>query len=110
MASTTKIMTALVAIENAELEEIVKIAPEAIGTEGSSAYLKNGDILTMEELLYALLLQSANDAAVALAYYIGGDISGFADLMNKKAEELGSKDSAKRLKSFENESRKTKKQ
>ena len=89
MASTTKIMTALVAIENAELEEIVKIAPEAIGTEGSSAYLKNGDILTMEELLYALLLQSANDAAVALAYYIGGDISGFADLMNKKAEELG---------------------
>ena len=89
MASTTKIMTALVAIENSKLDETVEIAPEAIGTEGSSAYLKDGDVLTMEELLYALLLQSANDAAVAIAYHIGDGVSGFADMMNEKASALG---------------------
>lgn len=88
MASTTKIMTALVALENSELDEIVEVDDSAIGTEGSSAYLRRGDILTMEELLYALLLQSANDAAVAIACHIGGDAEGFADMMNEKAEEL----------------------
>ena len=67
MASTTKIMTALVALENAELSDLVEIDYSAIGTEGSSAYLRYGDVLSMEELLYALLLQSANDAAVAIA-------------------------------------------
>ena len=90
MASTTKIMTALLAIENTEqLDEAVPIADEAIGTEGSSAYLREGDVLTMEELLYALLLQSANDAAVAIAYHIGGDIEGFSRIMNERAQELG---------------------
>ena len=89
MASTTKIMTALVALENSSLGDVIKIDDSAIGVEGSSAYLKTGDRLTMEELLYALLLQSANDAAVAIACYVGGDVSGFADMMNKKAEELG---------------------
>ncbi len=88
MASTTKIMTALVALENSEMDEIVEIDDSAIGVEGSSAYLRQGDVLTMEELLYALLLQSANDAAVAIACHIGGDVDGFADMMNEKAVKL----------------------
>ena len=89
MASTTKIMTALVAIEHCDFSETVEIDDSAIGIEGSSAYLKNGDVMTMEELLYALLLQSANDAAVAIACHIGGDVEGFSALMNEKAKELG---------------------
>ena len=89
MASTTKIMTAIIALEHSELSDIVKIDDSAIGTEGSSAYLRHGDVLSMEELLYALLLQSANDAAVAIACHIGGDINSFVDLMNEKAEMLG---------------------
>ena len=88
MASTTKIMTALVAIEKGDFKDMVEIDDSAIGTEGSSAYLKNGDVLTLEELLYALMLQSANDAAVAIACHIGGDIDGFSALMNEKAAEL----------------------
>lgn len=93
MASTTKIMTALVALENAnDLEVLVPIDESAIGTEGSSAYLRSGDVLTMRELLYALLLQSANDAAVAIACFVGGDESGFVDMMNEKAAELGLSD------------------
>lgn len=92
MASTTKIMTALVALESCELDETVEIAPEAIGIEGSSAYLKQGEVLTLEELLYALLLQSANDAAVAIAYHVSGDVDGFSDLMNERAEALGLSD------------------
>lgn len=89
MASTTKIMTALIAIENSSLDETVKIADEAIGTEGSSAYLKSGDVLTMEELIYALMLQSANDAAVAIAYHIAGGNEAFSDMMNERAASLG---------------------
>lgn len=89
MASTTKIMTALVALEECDPSEIVQIDERAVGIEGSSAYLKEGEELTMEELLYALLLQSANDAAVAIACHIGGDVPGFALMMNEKAEELG---------------------
>ncbi len=89
MASTTKIMTAIVAIENSSLDEQVAVDDSAIGTEGSSAYLKSGDILTMEELLYALMLSSANDAAVAIACHVSGSIEEFAALMNEKAEELG---------------------
>jgi len=92
MASTTKIMTAIVASENSSPEELCVIAPEAIGVEGSSAYLKNGDVLSVEELLYALLLQSANDAAVALAYHISGSVEAFAELMNEKAVELSLSD------------------
>lgn len=89
MASTTKIMTALVAIENTDPSDIVEIDDSAIGIEGSSAYLKSGDALTMEELLYALLLQSANDAAVAIACHISGDTDSFSTLMNERARELG---------------------
>lgn len=89
MASTTKIMTAIIAIENADLDKLITIAPEAIGIEGSSIYLKNGERLTMRELVYALLLESANDASVAIAIEVGGSIEGFAQMMNEKALELG---------------------
>lgn len=89
MASTTKIMTALIAIEVGDIDSPVQVNKEAVGIEGSSAYLTEGEELTMRELLYALMLQSANDAATAIAYEVGGSIEGFADLMNQKAEKLG---------------------
>ena len=89
MASTTKIMTAIITIENAQLDEIVTIPPEAIGVEGSSIYLKYDEKLTVRDLLYSVLLQSANDASVALAIHTAGSIEAFANLMNEKAHELG---------------------
>ena len=89
MASTTKIMTALIALEECVGSEVVRVDDSAIGVEGSSAYLRQGDELTMEELTYALLLQSANDAAVAIACHIGGSVEAFADIMNKRAESMG---------------------
>ena len=89
MASTTKIMTAIVAIENADCNEIVKIEPYMTGIEGSSIYLKAGEELSVLELLYALMLESANDAAVALACHISGGTDEFACLMNEKASSLG---------------------
>ena len=89
MASTTKIMTAIVAIENAELDKTVAVDDRAIGIEGSSIYLKKGEELTVMSLLYALMLRSANDAAAALAYEISGSIDGFSSLMNDKVRELG---------------------
>ena len=88
MASTTKIMTALLAIEGEDLDRIVTVAPEAAGIEGSSVYLKAGQKISMEDLIYALMLQSANDAAVAIACEMSGDVETFVALMNKKAEEL----------------------
>ena len=92
MASTTKIMTALIALEECEGDEVIVIDDESVGIEGSSAYLRAGDELTMEELTYALLLQSANDAAVAIARHIGGSIEAFADIMNERAQDLGLSD------------------
>ncbi len=89
MASTTKIMTAIIAIENSEPDEIIHVDDRAIGIEGSSVYLEKGEALTAKSLVYALMLRSANDAAAALAYEISGGISEFADLMNDKAQELG---------------------
>ncbi|MEE0968311.1 MAG: D-alanyl-D-alanine carboxypeptidase family protein [Clostridia bacterium] len=89
MASTTKIMTALVALENSEIDDTVIIDRRAVGVEGSSVYLTEGELLTMENLLYALLLASANDAAAAIAIEVGGSIEGFAQLMNEKAKDLG---------------------
>ena len=89
MASTTKIMTALVAIENADISQTVSISPCAVGVEGSSIYLYEGEKLTLEDLLYAMLLESANDAAAAIAIEVGGSVEGFAELMNEKAAELG---------------------
>lgn len=91
IASTTKIMTALVVCEQCNVLDRVKIPPEAVGIEGSSMYLKEGEILTVQELLYGLMLQSGNDAAVALAIYCGGTVEGFVSLMNDKAASLGLK-------------------
>lgn len=89
MASTTKIMTAIVALENASLDKLVTVAPAAAGVEGSSVYLYAGEEITMETLLYALMLQSANDAAAAIAYDVAGGIESFAAMMNEKAAALG---------------------
>ena len=88
MASTTKIMTAIIVIENTDLNNIVEISSKAALTGGSRLKIKKGDKITVKDLLYGLMLRSGNDAAVALAEYIGGSIDGFADLMNKKAKEL----------------------
>jgi D-alanyl-D-alanine carboxypeptidase len=88
-ASTTKIMTALTVLRYASPEETVTVSAEAVGTEGSSVYLCLGERLTVEQLLYALLLSSANDAAVALAIHVSGSIEGFAEKMNGYAAELG---------------------
>lgn len=93
MASTTKIMTAILAVESdVDRDEPQEVSEKSVGIEGSSAYLKAGDRVTMRELVYALLLQSANDAAVEIACRIGGDVDGFADMMNEKARELGLND------------------
>ena len=89
MASTTKIMTALVAIERGNLADIVTVDSRAVGVEGSSAYLRDGTVLSLGDLLYALMLQSANDAAEAIAYFIAGGIDEFSLLMNQKAEAIG---------------------
>jgi len=91
IASTTKIMTALVVCEQVNVLDRVRIPPEAVGIEGSSMYLKAGEVLTVQDLLYGLMLHSGNDAAVALAIYCGGTVEGFAELMNDKAHRLGLK-------------------
>ena len=91
MASTTKIMTALVAIEREDLDREITVDSRAVGIEGSSAYLRGGERLTLSDLLYALMLQSANDAAAAIAYHFADSIEAFADLMNDKASRLGLK-------------------
>ena len=89
MASTTKIMTAIVAIENSSPDKIIRIHDDAVGIEGSSLYLKHGEEMSVRELLYGLLLRSANDAATAIAIEIGGSIEEFSVLMNEKASALG---------------------
>ena len=91
IASTTKIMTALIVCEQCNVLDRMRIPREAVGIEGSSMYLKEGEILTIQELLYGLMLSSGNDAAVALAIYCGGTVEGFAELMNDKAHLLGLK-------------------
>lgn len=89
MASTTKIMTALVALENAELDTVVEVPSAAVGIEGSSVCLQNGEKMKLGELLYAMMLESANDAAAAVAITVGGSIEDFARMMNEKAQSLG---------------------
>ena len=89
IASTTKIMTALVVCEQCNVLDRVRISREAVGIEGSSMFLREGEVLTVQELLYGLMLHSGNDSAVALAIYCGGTVEGFAELMNDKAHRLG---------------------
>lgn len=92
IASTTKIMTALIALESCSPEEIVTIPAECAGVEGSSMYLKAGEKYTMRELLYGMMLHSGNDAAAAVACHVAGSIPEFAKLMNERAKELGCED------------------
>ena len=89
MASTTKIMSAVVALENSDLDESFTVDPEAIKVEGSSMGLTEGDVVTMRDLICGMLLPSGNDAANAAAVRIAGSVEGFVGMMNEKAEELG---------------------
>ncbi|MBE6933786.1 MAG: D-alanyl-D-alanine carboxypeptidase [Ruminococcaceae bacterium] len=89
IASTTKIMTALLVCEQCNVLDRMKIPKEAVGIEGSSMYLQEGEVLSLQELLYGLMLRSGNDAAVALAIYCGGTVEGFVAMMNDKARLLG---------------------
>ena len=89
MASTTKIMTATVIIENCDLSQTVTVSKKAAGTGGSRLGLKTGDKITIRDLLYGLLLCSGNDAAIALAETAAGSVQEFSNMMNNKAKELG---------------------
>ncbi len=89
LASTTKIMTTLIALEKSNLNTVVKIPNNAVGVEGSSIYLKHNEKIRMEDLLYGLMLRSGNDAAVAIATHVSGSVDNFAELMNKKAHKIG---------------------
>lgn len=92
IASITKIMTAILAIESGELDEMVTVSANAAGTEGSSLFLKEGEKIKLKDLVYGLMLRSGNDAAVAIAEKVGGSLDGFVWLMNQKAEEIGMQD------------------
>ena len=89
MASTTKVMTALLAIERCSLTEIVTAGPNASGVPGTSIYLAEGERLTMKEMLLGLMLRSGNDAAVAIAEHVSGSVEAFCGLMNERARALG---------------------
>lgn len=89
MASTTKIMTALMALENGNLEDEIIIEKEWVGIEGSSIYLKEGEVLTLRDMLYGLMLRSGNDVSVAIAHHIGGSMDNFVAMMNEKAKSVG---------------------
>ncbi|WP_068671970.1 D-alanyl-D-alanine carboxypeptidase family protein [Oceanobacillus sp. Castelsardo] len=89
IASITKIMTAIIAIESGKMEEKATVSRDAIYTEGSSIYLEQGERMTLEDLVYGLMLRSGNDAAVAIAEHVGGSLEGFVYLMNEKAKWLG---------------------
>ncbi|PTQ55900.1 MAG: D-alanyl-D-alanine carboxypeptidase [Candidatus Carbobacillus altaicus] len=89
IASLTKVMTAIVAIEEGDLNDVVTASPRAVGVDGSSIYLQQGETMRLNDLLYGLMLRSGNDAAVAIAEHIGGSEPGFVQLMNEKAAWLG---------------------
>ena len=89
MASTTKIMTALLALERGNLSDPVTASRNAFGVPGTSIYLSEGETLSLEEMLYGLMLASGNDAAVAIAEHIGGSVSAFCQMMTERAEEIG---------------------
>lgn len=92
-ASTTKVLTALIVLNNLELDRVVVISKEAEGVEGSSIYLRKGDRITVEDLLFGLMLRSGNDAATALAIEAAGSVDKFAILMNETAYSLGARNS-----------------
>ena len=94
MASTTKIVTALTVIQNcSDLNELIQVSDTSIGVEGSSIYLKKGEIISVKDLLYGLMLRSGNDSAVALACHVGKDMKNFAKMMNETARVAGAENS-----------------
>ncbi len=94
MASTTKIMTLITVLQNCDdLDQFIQVDDASVGVEGTSIYLRKGEMIKVRELLYGLMLRSGNDAATALAYHIGGSIGGFTNLMNELAQKIGAKNS-----------------
>lgn len=93
IASTTKILTAIIAIEAADIEEKVTVSKRAVYTEGSSIYLTEKEKIPLKDLIYGLMLRSGNDSAVAIAEHVGGSVEGFVQMMNEKALWLGMNDS-----------------
>ncbi|WP_377345637.1 D-alanyl-D-alanine carboxypeptidase family protein [Pontibacillus salicampi] len=89
IASITKVMTAIIAIESGKMEELVTVSKRAVYEEGSSIYLEQGEEIKLKDLVYGLMLRSGNDAATAIAEHVGGSLEGFAFLMNQKAEWIG---------------------
>ena len=95
MASTTKIVTAITVIQNCNnLDELIQVDDSAVGVEGSSIYLRKGELISVKDLLYGLMLRSGNDSAVALACHVGGNVEGFAKLMNETAKNIGASNSS----------------
>lgn len=92
MASTTKIMTALLVAEDCDLSEVITVPDKAVGVEGSSIYLKKDERISVRDLLYGLMLRSGNDAACALAIHHSGSVEKFVERMNGRAKELGAHD------------------
>jgi len=89
IASLTKIMTALVASESGKLDEIVTVHPDAVKVEPTAIWLTPGEKITLRDLVYGLMLRSGNDAALAIAYHLAGNVAAFCDIMNSRAQELG---------------------
>ena len=89
IASITKIMTAILAIESGKMNQTVKVSEQATRAEGSSVYLKPGEKIKLNDLVYGLMLRSGNDTAVAIAEHVGGSLDGFVHIMNQKAKEIG---------------------
>ncbi len=92
MASTTKVMTALLALENCDPDETVEVSPNASGIEGSSIWLSTGEHMSLSDMLFGLMLSSGNDAAIAVAEHVAGSVDGFVAMMNEKAKEIGAYD------------------
>ncbi len=89
MASTTKIMTAIIIIEDCNLDEVITVPEKAVGVEGSSIYLKHDEKISVRDLLYGLMLRSGNDSAAALAIHHSGSIEKFVEVMNSRAKQIG---------------------
>lgn len=89
VASISKIMTALLAVESGKLEDVVEVGEEINKAYGSAVYLQIGEHIKLEDLVYGLMLRSGNDAALAIAHYVGGSVEKFVEMMNEKAQSLG---------------------
>ena len=94
IASTTKIMTCMIALEKGDLKSVRKVGEEVLKAYGSAIYIQLGEEMTLEDLLYGLMLRSGNDAAIEIAYHISGNLDDFVKLMNEKAYELGMKNTS----------------